>query len=64
MPDTLACSFCRKTQREGARLMAGPPQHGVSVYICEECIAAGAAVMAEADRDWRRKLIERLKALP
>ena len=29
----LSCSFCRKSQREVRKLIAGP-----SVYICDECV--------------------------
>jgi ClpX C4-type zinc finger len=32
-PDMLICSFCQKTQKVVAKLIAGP-----SVYICNECV--------------------------
>jgi len=32
-PTTLYCSFCGKSQREVAKLIAGP-----TVFICDECV--------------------------
>ena len=31
--NTLYCSFCRKSQREVRKLIAGP-----TVFICDECV--------------------------
>jgi ClpX C4-type zinc finger len=33
-PDMLICSFCQKTQKSVAKLIAGP-----NVYICNECVS-------------------------
>ncbi|HET8916244.1 MAG TPA: ClpX C4-type zinc finger protein [Propionibacteriaceae bacterium] len=38
----LSCSFCGKPQSQVAKLFAGP-----GVYICDECIIACAAALAE-----------------
>ena len=38
----LACSFCGKTQQQVKQLVAGP-----TVYICDECIALSADIVAE-----------------
>ena len=40
--DDVHCSFCGKSQREVAKLVAGP-----GVYICDECIRLGYAIVAE-----------------
>ncbi len=43
---TLFCTFCRKSEHQVARLLAGP-----GVYICDECVAAANRIIAEeADR--------------
>jgi hypothetical protein len=43
--DVLECSFCGKTQREVAKLIAGP-----GVYICDECVTlADGVISSEAD---------------
>lgn len=36
----LRCSFCRKTEAEVAKLVAGP-----GVYICDECVALAQQIM-------------------
>jgi ATP-dependent protease Clp ATPase subunit len=36
----LRCSFCRKNDREVAKLVAGP-----RVYICDECVAIASRIM-------------------
>jgi ATP-dependent protease Clp ATPase subunit len=36
----LRCSFCRKTDREVAKLVAGP-----RVYICDQCVADAQRIM-------------------
>jgi len=33
-PDIQVCSFCKRTQEEVNRLIAGPDQ----VFICDECV--------------------------
>src|SRR5713226_5560693 len=37
----LHCSFCRKSQRDVKKLVAGP-----AVYICDECIAICVDIVA------------------
>lgn len=37
---TYVCDFCRKTQRDVKRLIAGPSNH----HICNECVDLGAAI--------------------
>jgi hypothetical protein len=39
---TLCCSFCRKSQKEVRKLIAGP-----TVYICDECIGLCSDIVAE-----------------
>src|SRR6478609_8999118 len=39
---TLCCSFCGKSQKEGKKLIAGP-----TVYICDECIGLCNDIIAE-----------------
>ncbi len=43
--DPLACSFCKKTQHDVEKLIAGP-----DVYICDACVAACQELIA-AERD-------------
>jgi hypothetical protein len=43
--------------------MAGTGERG-RVYICDQCVETAAAFTAEADRDWRKRLLETLRALP
>lgn len=40
----LACSFCRKSQRDVQLLIAGPDAH-----ICDECVDICVAVLAERE---------------
>lgn len=40
--DTLRCSFCNKTQKQVAQLIAGP-----QIYICDECVEICAEIIAE-----------------
>ena len=48
--DKLACSFCGKTQTQVVKLIAGP-----GVYICDQCVALCAEIIADetADRESR-----------
>jgi ATP-dependent Clp protease ATP-binding subunit ClpX len=39
----LACSFCRRTEAEVAKLVAGP-----RVYICDRCAAEAIRIMNES----------------
>jgi ATP-dependent Clp protease ATP-binding subunit ClpX len=41
-PDTAYCSFCRKSQHEVKKLIAGP-----AVYICDECVALCTKIITE-----------------
>jgi ClpX C4-type zinc finger len=41
-PDVLRCSFCNKSQRDVAKLIAGP-----GVYICTECVDICNQIVAE-----------------
>ena len=49
----LHCSFCRKSEDQVAKLVAGP-----NVYICDECVVIAARLMQERPnlltRLWRR----------
>jgi hypothetical protein len=40
----LACSFCRRSEAEVAKLVAGP-----RVYICDRCAAEAVRIMNESD---------------
>ncbi|TCO55098.1 ClpX C4-type zinc finger protein [Actinocrispum wychmicini] len=40
----LACSFCGKTEKEVAKLVAGP-----GVYICDGCVRLAHEVIQEAE---------------
>ncbi len=42
----LKCSFCRKSEDQIAKLVAGPRlMTGSKLYICNECVAAANSVM-------------------
>ena len=41
----LACSFCRRSEAEVAKLVAGP-----RVYICDRCAAEVVRIMNDSDR--------------
>jgi hypothetical protein len=43
MSSTLNCSFCRKSEHQVQKLVAGP-----GVYICNECVAIASRIMAAA----------------
>jgi hypothetical protein len=43
-PRTLYCAFCRKSQHEVKKLIAGP-----SVYICDECVELCVDIIREED---------------
>jgi ATP-dependent Clp protease ATP-binding subunit ClpX len=40
--DTLYCSFCRKSQHQVKKLIAGP-----AVLICDECVALCSKIIAD-----------------
>ena len=54
----LKCSFCRKTEDQVSKLVAGP-----RAYICDECVAVAVRIMQETPPPGRapRPLLERLK---
>jgi ATP-dependent protease Clp ATPase subunit len=54
----LKCSFCRKTEDQVSKLVAGP-----RVYICDECVAVAVRIMQQAPPTAAapRPLLERLK---
>ena len=42
----LRCSFCRKTEDEISKLVAGPRLIvGPKLYICNECVAVANSIM-------------------
>ncbi len=42
----LRCSFCRKTEDQVSKLVAGPRLIvGPKLYICNECVAIASAIM-------------------
>ena len=55
MSATLECSFCRKSEHQVRKLVAGP-----GVYICDECVAIASRIMGATDdaqsraSAWRR----------
>ncbi|HYR43895.1 MAG TPA: ClpX C4-type zinc finger protein [Terriglobia bacterium] len=57
----LKCSFCRKTEQQVKKLVAGP-----RVYICDECVAIATRMMqsdsqnAGDNQPGRRSLFRRL----
>jgi hypothetical protein len=54
---TLNCSFCRKSENQVQKLVAGP-----GVYICDECVGIASRIMEVAGPNppklplWRRLL--------
>ena len=45
MSDEYRCSFCKKSQREVRKLIAGP-----DVYICDECVDICVSVLIDGDK--------------
>lgn len=42
----LKCSFCRKTEDEVSKMVAGPRSIvGPRLYICNECVAVANSIM-------------------
>jgi len=39
---TLTCTFCRKSEHQVRKLVAGP-----GVYICDECVAIAHRIMSD-----------------
>jgi hypothetical protein len=42
----IACSFCKKTQTQVAKIIAGP-----DVYICDECVEICGQIISESTED-------------
>jgi ATP-dependent protease Clp ATPase subunit len=53
----LACSFCRRSEAEVAKLVAGP-----RVYICDRCAAEAVRIMNESSPPWNPRAAR--KTLP
>src|SRR5882757_1155078 len=47
-PETLYCSFCRKSQHDVRKLIAGP-----AVYICDECVELCLDIIREDAPVWK-----------
>ena len=45
----LRCSFCKKTEDQVEKLVAGP-----DVYICDECVTVASRLMLERPGFFRR----------
>ncbi len=55
---TLSCSFCRKTEHQVRKLVAGP-----GLYICDECVEiASRIIQAEGPPPASRSLWRRATA--
>jgi ATP-dependent Clp protease ATP-binding subunit ClpX len=58
---SLKCSFCRRSEKDVTKLVAGP-----RVYICDRCVRAAAEIMAGHSGDGppastsRRRIFGRL----
>jgi ATP-dependent protease Clp ATPase subunit len=56
------CSFCHKSQDEVACLLAFPAPLGSAngLFICDECIALMMEIVAQENKGWRDRQIDRL----
>ncbi|MBQ7541882.1 MAG: ATP-dependent Clp protease ATP-binding subunit ClpX [Clostridia bacterium] len=54
----ICCSFCRKTQDQVEKLIAGP-----GVYICNECVELCEAIIDDDDSFGTRKSAQKAKSL-
>lgn len=54
-PDVIRCSFCRKTQKEVRKLVAGP-----GVFICDECVVLSTVVITPTE-DAKAELADRVE---
>jgi len=52
----LQCSFCKKTEDQVSKLVAGP-----DVYICNECVVIAARLMIEP-RGFFRRFWDRMRS--
>ena len=55
----VACTFCRKSQEEVDRLIAGP-----SVFICDECVGMCNEILKKNQSDPQESGIELFKKMP
>jgi len=55
---SLKCSFCRRSEKDVAKLVAGP-----RVYICDRCVAAASEIMAAHPGDEPPAAVGRLGIL-
>lgn len=44
------CSFCWRTSSGGRRMVGGPGEWPNQAFICDECVALCAEIMAETDQ--------------
>lgn len=49
-PEERKCSFCGKSQRQVAKIIAGP-----AVYICDECVGLCNEIISDEARDVLKK---------
>ncbi len=61
----LRCSFCKKSDAEVSKLVAGP-----GVHICDECVTVASRLMAapptapiSAVQPWRRRIMTGIRRL-
>lgn len=48
--DEVRCSFCGKSSSAVRHMVGGPGEWPNQVFICDECVALCAEIMAEAER--------------
>ena len=65
--ERIRCSFCRKTEDQVKKLIAGPD----GAYICDECVGICAEIMEEEfggyDQEtgiWRSICLSRKRSMP
>ena len=59
-PSTLYCSFCRKSQHEVKKLIAGP-----AVHICDACVALCAKIVEDTpDPDAAKPITMKWEDMP
>ncbi|HEV8622368.1 MAG TPA: ClpX C4-type zinc finger protein [Actinomycetota bacterium] len=45
----MRCSFCRRPSGSSRRMVGGPGEGLNQVFICDECVAMCAEILAETD---------------
>ena len=68
----LRCSFCRKSEDQISKLVAGPRLIGCPrIYVCNECVAAASSIIegnspptSAVSRSVLQKVKERWRHLP